>query len=320
MTATPSLTMSAVINPGIPDNRKSHIRNRNIPVRALKGECKIEWPFGLHTSSARKMVLTNQFMSYLLSPVTLTCCNHENVSSFHEKSQLLWRCVSVANCRGRVTWNRTVSPVRSMLQDKLSTHFEVSEKSNVQAWVSPIPSECSSMAMGIPTFFDRPQTTAFFPKVSMPKSKKETFVKYFTKKASKQLLTFLETYNYYISVSSCSETVPVLFSISMTPDGVAGTMDRRSTQNLPTLTTWKPSTSFSGETWLHTVLSPMCGGTGSCTSKPSTPGSWFSVSICSKRASWVVVHGSLIVSLSIPVAEWAVVTTQFMEFIRCPET
>ena len=43
---------------------------------------------------------------------------------------------------------------------------------SLPALVSPIPSACNSIAVGIPTFFDLPQTTAFFPKVSIPK--KET--------------------------------------------------------------------------------------------------------------------------------------------------
>ena len=94
--------------------------------------------------------------------------------------------------------------------------------------------------------------------------------------------------------------IPVLFSISMTPAGVAGIMDFRSTQNRPTLTTWNPSTSFSGATWLHTVLSLIWGGTGSCTRTPSTSESLFSSSIWVRSWSWVVAAGSLIVSLSIP--------------------
>ena len=39
---------------------------------------------------------------------------------------------------------------------------------NVPAFVSPIPSAWRSMAIGIPTFLDRPQTTAFLPNVSIP--------------------------------------------------------------------------------------------------------------------------------------------------------
>jgi len=36
----------------------------------------------------------------------------------------------------------------------------------------PIPSACSNIAIGIPTFFDLPQTTACFPNVSTPKKSK----------------------------------------------------------------------------------------------------------------------------------------------------
>ena len=40
---------------------------------------------------------------------------------------------------------------------------------SLPALVSPIPSACNNIAVGIPTFFDLPQTTAFLPKVSIPK-------------------------------------------------------------------------------------------------------------------------------------------------------
>jgi hypothetical protein len=42
---------------------------------------------------------------------------------------------------------------------------------HLPASVSPIPSECNNIDIGIPTFFERPQTTAFFPKVSIPENK-----------------------------------------------------------------------------------------------------------------------------------------------------
>lgn len=37
---------------------------------------------------------------------------------------------------------------------------------------SCLPSVCSNMAMGMPTFFDLPATTTFFPSVGMPAKEK----------------------------------------------------------------------------------------------------------------------------------------------------
>jgi hypothetical protein len=40
---------------------------------------------------------------------------------------------------------------------------------------SPTPSACSNIAIGIPTFFDLPQTTACFPNVSTPMEQKQNY-------------------------------------------------------------------------------------------------------------------------------------------------
>jgi hypothetical protein len=52
--------------------------------------------------------------------------------------------------------------------------------------------------------------------------------------------------------------LPVRLIISHTPHGVAGNMEYWSKHIRPTLITWKPSTSLSGETALQILLSSMC--------------------------------------------------------------
>lgn len=42
----------------------------------------------------------------------------------------------------------------------------------------PAPSACRSIAIGIPTFLDRPQTTAFLPKVIIPVRQSKILKKY----------------------------------------------------------------------------------------------------------------------------------------------
>lgn len=60
-----------------------------------------------------------------------------------------------------------------------------------------------------------------------------------------------QTYNYGIHL-------PVRWIISQTPHGVAGNMEYWSRHIRPTLITWKPSTSLSGETALQIFRSSMC--------------------------------------------------------------
>ena len=59
--------------------------------------------------------------------------------------------------------------LKSLEHDLISMRYK--STLYLHASVSPIPSACSNMAMGIPTFFERPHTTAFLPKVSTPEMK-----------------------------------------------------------------------------------------------------------------------------------------------------
>lgn len=69
--------------------------------------------------------------------------------------------------------------------------------------------------------------------------------------ASTTFITLTQAYNYGIYL-------PVRLIISHTPQGVAGNMEYWSRHIRPTLITWKPSTSLSGETALQILLSSMC--------------------------------------------------------------
>lgn len=101
---------------------------------------------------------------------------------------------------------------------------------------------CSNMAMGIPTFLERPATTTFFPRVGIPgQTGNSRQVGGSSGGARKKSLLS-----------------PVRLIISQTPQGVAGSMVDWSRHMRPTLTTWKPSTSFVGETALQIVRSSMC--------------------------------------------------------------
>lgn len=123
-----------------------------------------------------------------------------------------------------------------------------------------LSSECNSITIGKPTFFDLEHTTTFFPRVGMF----------------------------------------ALFISSTTPRAVQGTKVFMFRHSLPMLVMWKPSTSFSGSTALQTLRSSMCGGRGSCTRMPSTAGSLFRSSTFSIRSASVVVFGSWRVLLVMP--------------------
>lgn len=97
-------------------------------------------------------------------------------------------------------------------------------------------SVCSSIAMSIPTFFDLPATTTFFPRVGMP----------------------------------------VCLIISQTSHGVADNIEYWSKHICPTLIIWKPSASVSGETALQIFLPSVCSGRGYWTRRPSMLPSLFS--------------------------------------------
>src|SRR5215203_4902225 len=71
-------------------------------------------------------------------------------------------------------------------------------------------------------------------------------------------------------------------------------------RSLPTLTGWKPSTSFSGRMWLMTVSGSICFGNGICTRMPCTVSSAFNCSTSASSSACEVVAGSRIVSPAIP--------------------
>ncbi len=76
----------------------------------------------------------------------------------------------------------------------------------------------------------------------------------------------------------------------MHPAGVQGTRLGRLVLRLPTLTGWKPSTSFSGETANRTAWHRL-GGRGSWTRMPSISSRALSCSMRATSSSVVVVSG-----------------------------
>lgn len=127
---------------------------------------------------------------------------------------------------------------------QISNHLEIIFEIK---YISTIPalSPWSNIAMGIPTFFDLPQTTAFLPKVGIPR------YFYFKYKIRKQSVL-----NVLLVV------LPVRRINSWTPNGVHGPKHCISKQNLPIFTMLKPSTSLCGATALHIARSVMCSGSG----------------------------------------------------------
>lgn len=149
----------------------------------------------------------------------------------------------IACSRGNISdWYRTFEAAIFKRTDK--THVN----GNQPPGLSCRPSVCSNMAMGMPTFLERPATTTFFPIVGIPAGRG-------TK----------------CSVSDCLHTaafqpqdkersfppLPVRVIISQTPQGVAGSMVDWSRHMRPTFTTWKPSTSLVGDTALQMARSSM---------------------------------------------------------------
>lgn len=120
-----------------------------------------------------------------------------------------------------------------------SIHADSQHALNQPPGLSWRPSVCSNMAMGIPTFLDRPATTTFFPIVGIPDGWKITGMEVNPQGQAER------------------RPLPVRLMISQTPQGVAGSMVDWSRHMRPTLTTWKPSTSLVGETALQTVRSSM---------------------------------------------------------------
>ena len=116
------------------------------------------------------------------------------------------------------------------------------------------------MAIGLPTISLRPITTASFPFSSTP----------------------------------CSA------SITMTPEGVAGTRNGSPRKSRPAFEGWNPSTSFAGSTERSTVGSSMCPGSGSCTRMPSTASSAFSSAMSSRISLSAVSEGKRWSRESIP--------------------
>lgn len=138
------------------------------------------------------------------------------------------------------------------------------------AHVSLRPSACNSIEMGIPTFFERPTTTAFLPNVS----------------------------------------TPVRLINSCTPSGVQGISVFMSRHSRPTFFSLNPSTSLKQLTELQMRRSFMWPGTGNCTRIPSTPSSAFSCSMRASSSSSVMVGDKFLVTLLMPTSSAAFVFEQ----------
>ena len=93
---------------------------------------------------------------------------------------------------------------------------------------------------------------------------------------------------------------PIFLSITHIPCGVQGRNPFEPMSMFPTLTGWKPSTSFSGEIASVTFCSFICLGRGSWTRIPCTEGSLLSFSISAKSSSSLVVSGRTMLRSAIP--------------------
>ena len=145
------------------------------------------------------------------------------------------------------------SPARPTAATRMSARRVCSARSTVREWqiVTVACSARSSIAIGLPTISLRPITTASLPFSSTP----------------------------------CSA------SITITPDGVAGTRKGSPRKRSPALDGWKPSTSLSGSTARSTFGSSMCSGSGSWTRIPSTPSSAFRSAMSSRISTSSVSAG-----------------------------
>ena len=136
--------------------------------------------------------------------------------------------------------------------------------SRVRLWtvVTVALSFSSNAAIGLPTMFERPITTASIP-----------------------------------DRSGCRS-----FSSITHPSGVHGTSPSIPVASRPALTGWNPSTSLSGSIRVNTARSSIWRGSGSWTRMPSTVSSAFSRSTSAISASSPVSAGRRCSKLSIPAA------------------
>ncbi len=115
-----------------------------------------------------------------------------------------------------------------------------------------VQSACSSRAaMGLPTMFERPTTTACLPRSSPQASR----------------------------------------SRRMQPLGVHGVSTSRPWARPPTFSLWKPSTSFSGLIAWRMRCSSIWAGNGSCTRMPLTSGARLRRPIRASSSAWLVSAG-----------------------------
>ena len=140
-------------------------------------------------------------------------------------------------------------------------------KSAVRLWatVTVQLSPSRSSAIGLPTMFDRPMTTAFLPARS-PSSARSNLRQ---------------------------------------PSGVQGTNPSSPVASRPALIGWKPSTSLSGSMRVMTWAASMWRGSGSWTRMPSTAGSALSRSTSASRSASLVSAASRCSKLSIPASRVA---------------
>ncbi|OQA22339.1 MAG: hypothetical protein BWY60_00272 [Actinobacteria bacterium ADurb.Bin346] len=93
---------------------------------------------------------------------------------------------------------------------------------------------------------------------------------------------------------------PSLFSIWITPEGVAGTRHSCCATNRPIFTGWKPSTSFSGLIASRIKFLLIWAGRGNCTSMPCISSRLFNLSISASTSRVDTVSGIFIDSEAKP--------------------
>jgi len=113
-----------------------------------------------------KLIHNTAFFSLLLlhkNSFSLTNCRrHRYFANIH----VLFNFASIS----QISATKWIISEQTSSQSRTTGNTEklTANKRHWQASVSPAPSACRSNAIGKPTFFERPQTTAFFPKVSTP--------------------------------------------------------------------------------------------------------------------------------------------------------
>ena len=165
------------------------------------------------------------------------------------------------------TCSGPIIPARPTAATRTSASRHTAARSRVREWqtVTVACSRRSSAAIGLPTIWLRPTTTARRPASGMPLRR----------------------------------------SSSRIPAGVAGTGPGSSSHRRPTLTGWKPSTSLAGSTSSSRRRSGRPAGSGSCTRMPSTAGSAFRARRAAATSSAATEAGSSTVRPSIPTSRQA---------------